>query len=589
MRWTWLVIAVCLGCARPVDVDATDNSANSWVIQGTEPANLLLTNGAFGVWVNTATLQFVGKPLRMVDGRLIAVDIASPIPASTEAFTHHTWSFDMRSGELKSITRFRDHDVSAKIVLDPAHPVIAFDVAGGPRSQPRSFAFALAGEPCMPDEGKGNAFSVRIEKSSLLGVFASSEEESLPPSYAQVLRDSEAFHAQFWKTDIEIDGPAEDQLAIRTMLYYLRRGATDKLPPFGTSNAKYRGVRFWDAEAWMLPVLALVDRQKAEAATHWRTVNTGEYIPWEAANNGLDATPKEFGRALHVAGWVAWWNEQAAELGLIHPKIASAIAMKAMRQYLRAVEKTSRGYEIRNVESPDEGKLRNNDLVTNVLARLVGKWSMERSLAPSEDILPLLKVALPKGSDGLPLTYDDDPLKGYQQAAALLTVFPLDFFSGEVARKMFDRYAPLASDVGPAMSESIHATIAARLGHSDAYARWQHSWRTYTDDAMMFHERRLKDDAYFMTGAAGCLQTVVYGFAGMRIIPIPDDPVGFPTYRLNHRAVVFRPNLPREWKSLTLKNFWLGDDRINVFIDHQGVRIEALEKDAADGIPRRGP
>jgi trehalose/maltose hydrolase-like predicted phosphorylase len=227
--------------------------------------------------------------------------------------------------------------------------------------------------------------------------------------------------------------------------------------------------------------------------------------------------------------------------------------------------------------------------VTNVLARKVGLWADERALTPLEQIRPLVKTILPKAADGLPATYDDDALQGYQQTAALLTVFPLEYFNADVAEKLFDRYADLTSEVGPAMSESIHATIAARLGREDAYERWQRSWRTYTDGAMMFHERRLKDDGYFMTGAAGCLQTVLYGFAGMRFMPVPDCPPGLPAHGLDDLAIVFKPSLPREWKRLTLKNFWLGKDRATITIDAGGARIEVLETNAEDGVPRRGP
>jgi hypothetical protein len=544
------------------------------VIKGTEPANILLTNGSFGVWINTATLQFTRNPLRILNGRLIEVHARSPISEVALVASENSWSLDLRSGELVSFTKVGKREQKARVVLDPKRAVIAFDVAGGPDSFKVTKTWDREGEPALSEEGDGPKFKMRLAESRILGAFAEGENGRLPASYEEVRGASVAFHDGFWKSDIEIDGPAEDQLAIRTMLYYLRRGATDKLPPFGASNAKYRGARFWDAEAWMLPVLAVVDRQKAEAATKWRIENLGGHIPWETAVGGKDVTPKEFGTALHVAGWVAWWIHRAKVLGLATEADEKRVLDVVFPQFYKAASDEGRGMEIRNVESPDEGRLRDNDLVTNLLAKRVARWAADQGIADGEDLEWFKSIVIPKAADGLPATYDNDVFKGYQQTAALLALYPLDeVFGNGVAERMFDRYADLTSEVGPAMSESIHATIAARLKRKDAYSRWRKSWETYTDDAMMFLERRNKQDAYFMTGAAGCLQTVIYGFAGMHferegIRANASKSLG------NGYQVAFRPSLPPEWKSVTLRNIFLGPTRATVRITHSDIFIE---------------
>jgi hypothetical protein len=38
--------------------------------------------------------------------------------------------------------------------------------------------------------------------------------------------------------------------------------------------------------------------------------------------------------------------------------------------------------------------------------------------------------------------------------------------------------------------------------------------------------------------------------------------------------VAFRPNLPSEWKSLTLRNIFLDPRRVTIRIAHSGVSIE---------------
>ena len=76
-----------------------------------------------------------------------------------------------------------------------------------------------------------------------------------------------------------------------------------------------------------------------------------------------------------------------------------------------------------------------------------------------------------------------------------------------------------------------------------------------------------------MTGAAGSLQTVLYGFAGMHI-EREGIAAGASKSLGNGHQVAFRPNLPAEWKSLTLHNIFLGPHRATVRIDHSGVSIE---------------
>jgi hypothetical protein len=620
MRWLAIVALAACGCSSPVPraTERTfDPDDDRWVIRGTKPERLFLTNGSFGLWIRTDAGVCGEDAFRFHEGQTLVavpglhVNGHHPLGASETL----NWSFDLRTGEFVSIRRGDAIDSELRVVLHPKLPAgaVRWNPIEPDTDEPYGLVAGLqtnlkrlgrirrasveyqtyAAKPVIPGEMADSVLTVLADlQAGVFGAYFLGEDLQLPVSYDAVLEASKAAHRELWKTDIEIDGPADDQLAIRTMLYYIRRGATPKLPPFGASNAKYRGARFWDAEAWILPVLALVDRDKAIDATNWRFQNTNNRVPWEAANRGADVTPKEFGNALHVAGWVGWWFQRAGDLDYVHPKAETGILMTVMRQYLSRVQRTPRGYEIRDVESPDEGRLRNNDLVTNVLARMIGWRSFERNVLREEALRPLLKVFLPEAPDGLPATYDNDPLLGYQQTSALLTVFPLNYFKNEVASRMFDRYANLTSEVGPAMSESIHATIAARLKRTNAYDRWQRSWRTYTDDAMMFHEKRVRsadgsplypnhaktpDDSYFMTGAAGCLQTVMYGFSGIGFEPISDDPPDVTAFALKRKIITFRPNLPTLWNRVRLKNIWLGNSRANVTIEREGTTIDPTE------------
>ena len=115
-----------------------------------------------------------------------------------------------------------------------------------------------------------------------------------------------------------------------------------------------------------------------------------------------------------------------------------------------------RGGEIKGTMSPDENHIGDNDLYTNLLAM----WLTNGRKWPAT---PTYK--LPKDATSF-LTYDNDPVKGYKQAAAVLACYPLQYPPAEAQTKvMLERFAPKVNANGPAMTDSIHASaLGARSG-----------------------------------------------------------------------------------------------------------------------------
>ncbi|MER3466482.1 MAG: hypothetical protein C4340_04995, partial [Armatimonadota bacterium] len=397
-----------------------------------------------------------------------------------------------------------------------------------------------------------------------------------PESFDALYQEASRVWEARWRTDIEIDGTTEDQRAIRACLFQLYAGGNSKLPPFGTSNPKYQGHRFWDAEAWMLPVYALIQPEVARHATDWRASTASERLPgWETGADGADVTPVSHRNAIHIWGWVHWWLERATALDLVsNPDDARRAMQRIEDAFLRRAERTARGLEYRNVISPDEGRPRDNDLITNLLARRVLSRRYPQLAA---------KVALPKSEDGLPASWDGDHLKGYQQTSALLSLYPLEWSLPRAdAEAMFERYVRLTSTNGPAMSDAIHGTIAARFAASGgdeaatwsrrAYELWKQSWIPFLDPVGGFSERRQTKEASFLTGAAGCLQAVIYGFAGLQLVE-PDAPTeGDVVARLaGGWRLVARPALPPAWRSITLRGVWLRGQRFTIRATQDGA------------------
>ncbi len=462
-------------------------------------------------------------------------------------------------------------------------------------------------------EGKATGDSLVVERTVALGrspnwiamqaargiavkMRAGWDDPPKPPSFAEVRAASEAHWKRAWETDVEIDGPVEDQQAVRSFLYYLRSAIHPEgemgVAPFGLSNAAYSGHVFWDADIWVFPALALLDPERAKAIPSYRLQRlaaasenvprlgsreqldllgsrVASRFPWESSVSGREVAPQEPRKQIHVSGSVLWGLQQAAALGLADPNAVDRAGRGVAEFYATRARTSSRGgLELHDVMSPDEFHTGNNDLYTNLLAQ----WTLRTFGGPAHKDATFY---LPRDATSL-LTYDDDPVRSYKQAAAVLAVYPLQYPEAErQAQEMLKRFGPIVTPNGPAMSDSVHATIWSRLGKPErAYETWKRSWQPYTDHGLMlFSEKPRSERTYFTTGAAGCLQTVLYGFLGFRI-DSKKEPGAVWSKALNRGMVLsVKPRLPKEWKRVTLRNFTVLGKRYTLEATHRGARV----------------
>lgn len=417
-------------------------------------------------------------------------------------------------------------------------------------------------------------------------------------TFEQLRAETAAYWAKAWETDIEIDGPVEDQQAVRSFLFYLRSAIHPdgqmSISPFALSNARYNGHVFWDADVWVFPALALIDPGRARAIPQYRLATAkpkriGEFrgygpqftlqYPWESSVSGLETAPPEMRREIHVSGSVMNMLVQAKALGLTDVDLSPI--QQAVANYYRSEASFDRDkdgeYRFKNVISPDEFHTGDNDLYTNLVASWIEAspvfFKRADGRLDSEDSIP---VYLPRDSTTF-LTYDGDPLnRKYKQAAAVLAIYPLQYPPAEAeARLMMDRYADMITPNGPAMSDSIHAIIWARMGEKEkAYETWRRSWQRYTDHPLMlFSEKPAKEETYFTTGAAGCLQTVLYGFLGFRIDYKKDSKALWSKPLSDGQVLSVKPNLPPQWKSVKLKNFTVLGKRYTLTATHDSAQV----------------
>ncbi len=438
--------------------------------------------------------------------------------------------------------------------------------------------------------GAGSA-SAELRKLRPLSKLVPKEEQM--PTYEQVVEASRTSWAKRWKTDIVIDGPVEDQQAIHSFLFYLRSaiapGGPMSISPCGLSNQQYSGHVFWDADIWVFPALALVEPDEAKTISDYRlqlaanahlnlgmnmsaaAVPPGEVsssikFPWESSVSGKEVAPGESRKEIHISGSVAWTLFTAECLGLAPSGRVQTVGRSVAAGYLHRLSGKP-PYDVKNVMSPDESHVGDNDLYTNLLVQWVGK----KFKIPNTNWV----LKLPQDKTSF-LTYDNDPVRGYKQAAAVLAIYPLQYPPAEKqAEVMMNRFADKVTPNGPAMSDSVHALIWARLGKTGvAYTTWRKSWMDFTNHPLLlFSEKRKKDVTYFTTGAAGCLQTVLYGFLGFRIDEEKEPGAAWSKQLLGGRWLSIRPHLPDAWKAVTFKNFSLLGKRYTLTADHESVTV----------------
>jgi trehalose/maltose hydrolase-like predicted phosphorylase len=388
---------------------------------------------------------------------------------------------------------------------------------------------------------------------------------------------------KLWASDIEIEGHPADQQLVRALLFQVtasvRAGTGPGFPPMGLSNpAAFDGHVFWDADTWVFPALlplhpefarTILDYRyrtlpgaKANAAAEGKP---GASYAWESADTGREVATLETRHGRHVSADIAlaYWQYYLAtgDRAWLRHRAWPVLSSTADYWAARAVKGAQGRWEIRQVSTPDENAgLVDNSAWTNFSARenlrsaacvahLLGLPANPRWTQVAEGLL------IPRDRSGMIQEYSGYQGRPAKQTDTLLLLFPGDMpLPRAEQERMFRRYVDRTIKSGPAMTESVHAVIAARLGQpEEAYRRFRASVDPFVRPPFhSFSEKRTRDHMQFLTGAAGSLQAVLYGFAGLRLRDSPKP--------------VFEPHLPPGWTGLTLRSFHWRGRQYDVFI-----------------------
>ena len=401
-----------------------------------------------------------------------------------------------------------------------------------------------------------------------------------------LLADHENAWQKIWQdADITIEGDPEAQQLVHKLMFDLlqstRPGASDSIAPESLSGDFYKGHIFWDAEIWMFPALLAQHPDYARSILDYRFKHLGEAkaqaksegyagadFPWESAASGKEVAPSGFSKGRHVTAGVGWahWQYWLATQDKAWLKTRGWPVLSAVADFWasRAKKNPQTGkWDILDVYGPDELKQEtDNNTYTNAMARYCLLAATEAATlvgqpAKSKWQLVAENIALPfNKKGGYYQARQNDDNKPTKQADGELVLYPADLpMDKKTADTTYDFQAKRPIRNGPAMTDAMHALIAARLGRADeAEKAFRNAYRPFVRGPfLLFSEKRSMDRCVFTTGAGGVLQAVIYGFGGLDV----SKPGGI---------IGSKPALPTSWKKLTITGIRRGGKRYTLTV-----------------------
>jgi len=382
---------------------------------------------------------------------------------------------------------------------------------------------------------------------------------------------------ELWKSDIQIEGDAQSQQDIHSMLYHLysftREGTALSPSPMGLSGLGYNGHVFWDTELWMYPALLVMQPAIAKSMVEYRFKRLetakrnafskgykGAMFPWESAETGVEETPVwalsgPFEQHITACVAIAAWNYFRVSKDTVWLREKGWPILSATADFWASrVERKGPGkYEINNVVAADEwAENVDNNAFTNAVAitnlKAATKAALLLGIVPDADWslvaqnIPILQMK--DEESGKIITQEHATYKGegIKQADVNLLAFPLKFITdtAQIRRDLY-YYAKRVPDQGtPAMTHAIFSLLSSRLGESNrAYQFFKESYEPNLNPPFrVIAETKGGTNPYFGTGAGGVLQAVLMGFGGLDLTDKGINQV--------------KSTLPMQWKKLII-------------------------------------
>ncbi|MEY3601563.1 MAG: hypothetical protein RL169_807 [Armatimonadota bacterium] len=566
-----------------------------WLFKSTSPADnrgnhgVYLSNGVIGVSVGPfgpdekSSVFLAG--VYDANENLLPIPLFDTSPAPYPAITNFEQTLDIEHGTLT--TNYTDSSGSKGRIIafasraDRSLVVFRYEGAAVPLSKRINQRTAITGtypgvNASISVSEVKDAGGTTILCSVDSPVSPSSVQETAQKTYETLLSEHEGEWKQAWKSDIIIDGDTEAQRVVHKALFDLRQSAAPKgsnvsIAPEGLAGNFYKGHIFWDADVWMLPALLPFDPAAAADIVGYRDKVKGAATPWESALTGKERAPSGFSDGRHViadAGYGALLILQSSAQKE-DQETALRVLVKSADELVKLGFKSGPPSSFGKVTGPDELNMGvEENAYTNALAKRVLRGATQFSHAAGKQINPrwdvlASEIKIPMTPDGIIAKCKDDDGKKTKQADGELALWPGNATTDlDLLGKSFDYHKTRPIKNGPAMTDAIHALIAARLGRQqEAEENFKAAYQPFVRGPfMLFSEKRSLDRCVFVTGLGGLLQAVIYGYAGL------DLSTKTPT-------ATQKPVLPKSWKSITLKGVQHRGQSYDVRIDNAGSSI----------------
>ncbi|HEY6956825.1 MAG TPA: glycoside hydrolase family 65 protein [Flavisolibacter sp.] len=388
----------------------------------------------------------------------------------------------------------------------------------------------------------------------------------------RLLKFHEEAWDSLWKSDIRIEGDAQAQQDVHSMMYHLysfvREGTALSPSPMGLSGLGYNGHVFWDAELWMYPALLVLHPELAKSMIEYRYQRLeaarqnafavgfkGAMFPWESADKGVEETPVwalsgPFEHHISADVAIAAWNYYAVTQDKQWLRDRGYPILAATADFwVSRVERNGPGhYDIKNVVAADEwAENVDNNAFTNAAAKANLRYATQAAVIlginPNPDWVTVANnIPILKMENGVTREHATYHGEGIKQADVNLLAYPLkEVTDARQIQKDLEYYETRVPNQGtPAMTQAVFTLLYARLGDGEKAYKWfKDAFEPNLNPPFrVLAETKGGTNPYFATGAGGILQSLLMGFGGLEITSAGISQV--------------KSGLPKEWKSLTL-------------------------------------
>lgn len=331
--------------------------------------------------------------------------------------------------------------------------------------------------------------------------------------------------------------------------------------PGGPRN-DYAGHVFWDMDTWIMPPIMMFHPSMARNMIEARLrvldqakINArasgykGAKFSWEQASTGIETTPKWAGNMslyeIHVTADVAYGLRQylyaSDDVTLLTEDRGLEMALEIARFWLsRVTETESNTVEILGVMGPDEYHFNvDNSVFTNYNAKLsltlpqfiIDQYSLKMVNTTREELETFASVAkrmlilFDQGRHYHPQYQNFNLSASIKQSDVVLLGYPLMMpMATEIRRNDLELYEKITDEQGPDTGTwSMHTVGWLELGDTErAYKNFRMMFRNINEPFKVFSEKPVSNSSYggcvnFITGAGGLLQSIVFGYGGLRL------------------------------------------------------------------------